>query len=171
MEQTRFINGHYVYIGGTWYEIKAPQGDVHTGNCIPIVTPREVYEYHYPRPQGDGKLLEQVTLLYTGGDMGNCLIHAEYARLDVSEIHPKLDGYELRYSCPGSNDCIQIFWERRPSILVVEGYITDLSKSGIPVVDRSCSVRVTREWQIPDSSKLESIATYFSEIALPYSRL
>jgi len=168
MEQTRIINEHRVYIGGTWYEISAPQGGgvIHTGTCIPIMTPSEVYERHYPRPQGDGKLLEQVTLLYTG-DMGNCLIHAEYARLDMAEIRPEQDGYELRCSCPGSNDCIQILWPVRPSILVVEGYVTDLSK----VIDRSCTVYKAEEWELVDPSKLKAVAAYLDRIALPYSRL
>lgn len=172
MEQNRIINKHHVFIGGTWYEISTPKGDgvIHAGNCIPIATPREVYERHFPRPQGDGKLLEKVTLLYTG-DMGNCLIRAEYARLDVSEIRPKQDGYELRCSCPGSNDCIQILWPVRPSILVANGYLTDWLMSGIPVVDRSYSVYRTEEWKRPDHSRLKGIAAQFDMITLPYSWL
>lgn len=132
MEERKQINGMHVYVGGTWYEISNPNqgGVVESGDCNPIMTPRQIYDKVYGRPSGDRCLHVDSTLLYMGPEHPY-YIHAEYARLYIADYDNDREGYQLRYSPPGSNDCHTVTWPARPHILVVDEYIRFPNNSGV----------------------------------------
>lgn len=132
MEQRKQINGLHVYVSGTWYEISNPNqgGVVEFGDCNPIMTPRQIYDKVFGRPSGDRCLHVDSTLLYMGAKHPY-FIHAEYARLNIAAYDMDQEGYQLRYSPPGSNDCRTVTWPARPHILVVDEYIKFPNSSGI----------------------------------------
>ena len=120
-----------IYIGGGWYEVSAPgEGVVEHGDCVPIMSPRDIYDRLNKPPSGDGRLHSDETLFYVGGMHTYC-IPIEYARLRMAPYDENREGYELRYSPPGSNDCLTINWPERPHILCVKGLVNVPENSGV----------------------------------------
>lgn len=138
-EKIKIINNRHVYIGGTWYEITTPGGgDVHHyGDCEPEMTPRQVYNHYFPRPDGDGVKYSGVTLFFIDAT-GKDVIHMtdRTVSLDVFDYNNdamddwrdfipcgydrRREGYILTYA--PKKPCARPFiWPERPRIILAEG--------------------------------------------------
>lgn len=163
-KETKEINGYKVCVDGSAYEICAPinRDVLFHGNCTPEMTPRQVYDRVFPRPVGDGKIIENVTLFFIGEDIGfgASSVFALSAVLDVCEYSLSQDGYQLTYKKTQAKLERNVRFWNRPRIIAADGFITLPDDVLYNIEVKAVITTKTSKYLAHDEKQLDAISAY-----------